>query len=243
MKLKKTIAVAIGCIAVQAAFAAPAQNATSKNALKNDNDRVSYTIGVDMGKSLKAQDLKLNVDLLAKGIKDGMSGGQLLMTQQEMRDTLMTLQQKIVKKQQAAMVEEADKNLQAGKKFLAENKAKPGVKTTTDGLQYKVIKAGKGTSPKTSDVVTVQYEGKTLDGKVFDSTYKRGKPATFKLSQVIKGWQEALQMMKPGATWELYIPPQLAYGKKGLGGPIGPNETLIFKVQLISVGDKAQKSS
>lgn len=243
MKFKKTIAVAIGCVAVQAAFAAPAQNATSKSALKNDNDRVSYTIGVDMGKSLKAQDLKLNVDLLAKGIKDGMSGGQLLMTQQEMRDTLMKLQQKIVQKQQVAMKQEADKNLQAGKKFLAANKAKPGVKTTTDGLQYKVIKAGKGTSPKASDVVTVQYEGKTLDGKVFDSTYKRGKPATFKLSQVIKGWQEALQMMKPGATWELYIPPQLAYGKKGLGGPIGPNETLIFKVQLISVGDKAQKSS
>ena len=240
MKFKKTIALAVGCVAMQAGFAAQTQQASTT--LKTENDRASYTIGVDMGKSLQAQKLKLNIDLLAQGIKDGMAGGKFLMTQKEMQQTLLNLQKQIIEKQQAAMKKEADKNQQAGEKFLSDNKSKPGVKTTDDGLQYKVIKAGTGPSPKADDVVTVDYEGKTLNGDVFDSTYKRGKPATFQLSQVIKGWQQGLQMMKTGATWELYIPAKLAYGERGLGGPIGPNETLIFKVHLISVGDNKKSS-
>ncbi len=236
MKFKKSLAVALGCLAVQtAAVAAPAAN--SNKVLKTDNDRVSYTIGVDMGKSLKSQNLKLNIDMLARGIKDGVNGNQLLMTDDQMRQTLIGLQKQIIAKQQVEMKTLADKNLKAGEKFLATNKAKSGVKTLTNGLQYKVIKAGKGKSPSRNDVVTVDYEGKLINGKVFDSTYKRGKSATFKLSQVIPGWQQALQMMKAGATWELFIPSKLAYGAKGLGGPIGPNETLIFKVHLIAVGD------
>lgn len=266
MKLKTTLAVVLGCVAVQAAAttpatptpapttpatsatpltpaATPAQPAATTAAtvspLKNDNDRASYTIGVDMGKSLKAQNLQLNIDMLARGIKDGLAGSPLLMTDDEMRQTLLTLQKQIIAKQQADMKVLGDKNLQAGQKFLDDNKTKPGVKVTANGLQYKVIDEGKGKMPASSDVVTVDYEGKLINGQVFDSTYQRGKPATFQLSQVIEGWQQALQMMKAGATWELYIPPKLAYGDKGLGGPIGPNETLVFKVHLISVGAPA----
>ncbi len=269
MKLKTTLAVVLGCVAVQAAATpatptpapttspTPATSATPSTSpavtsaqpttttaatvspLKNDNDRASYTIGVDMGKSLKAQNLQLNIDMLARGIKDGLAGSPLLMTDDEMRQTLLTLQKQIIAKQQADMKVLGDKNLQAGQKFLDDNKTKPGVKVTANGLQYKVIDDGKGKMPASSDVVTVDYEGKLINGQVFDSTYQRGKPATFQLSQVIEGWQQALQMMKAGATWELYIPPKLAYGDKGLGGPIGPNETLVFKVHLISVGAPA----
>lgn len=223
--------------AVPAKTPAQPTTTTSSSLLQNDNDKASYTIGVDMGKSLKAQNLLLNIDVLARGIKDGLSGGSLLMTDDEMRQTLLTLQKQILAKQQAQMKALADKNAQAGQKFLSDNKSKPGVKTTDTGLQYKVVDAGTGKMPGKDDVVTVDYEGKLVNGQVFDSTYQRGKPATFQLSQVIEGWQQALQMMKSGATWELYIPPKLAYGDKGLGGPIGPNETLVFKVHLISVGD------
>lgn len=129
----------------------------------------------------------------------------------------------------------AEKNLQAGEKFLAENKTKPGVKSLADGLQYKIIKAGSGKKPSVNDTVTVNYEGKLISGQVFDSSYKRGQPTTFPLTNVIPGWQEALQQMPVGSTWEIFVPPQLAYGSRGAGNAIGPNETLIFKVQLIKI--------
>jgi|GEM_PF-549351 len=216
----------------------------SSSMFKNENDRASYTVGVDMGQSLKAQNLQMNVDLLARGIKDGLSGGPLLLNDEERRQTLLNLQRQLVAKQQVEMKVLAQKNLQAGEKFLNDNKAKPGVKTTTSGLQYKIIEAGAGKMPNKEDVVTVDYEGKLINGQVFDSTYKTGKPVTFQLSQVIDGWQQALSMMKAGATWELYIPAKLAYGEKGTpGGSIGPNETLLFKVHLIAVGNENKKQS
>lgn len=205
----------------------------------SSTDKLSYTIGVDMGNSLKAQQLNINPDMLAQGIKDAINGSPLLLTKAQMDKTLQDYQKAFLAKQQQAFAAQADQNAKASADFLAKNKTQPGVQTLGDGLQYKVIKAGSGNSPTASDNVTVNYEGTLIDGTVFDSTYKRGKPASFGVSQVIPGWQEALKMMKPGAEWMIYIPPQLAYGKQGVGGPIGPNEALIFKVELISVNGTA----
>ncbi len=140
--------------------------------------------------------------------------------------------------QAGGQMAQAQKNLVAGEKFLTENKAKQGVVTLKDGLQYKIIKAGVGPKPSSTDTVTVNYEGKLINGQIFDSSFQRGRPATFPVSGVIKGWTQALQLMKQGATWELFIPAKLAYGVRGAGGVIGPNETLIFKVNLISVQNK-----
>lgn len=204
-----------------------------------ETDKLSYTIGVDMGTNLKAQNLGINADMLAQGIKDAMSGAPLLLTKPQMDQTLDTFQKQLMAKQQQAFAAMAEDNAKKGADFLAKNKTQPGVQTLADGLQYKIVDPGSGTPPTANDTVTVDYEGTLIDGTVFDSTYKRGKPASFKVSQVIPGWQEALKMMKPGAQWMLYIPSQLAYGKQGVGGPIGPNETLVFKVKLISVGDNA----
>jgi len=164
-----------------------------------------------------------------------MSGGPLLMTQAQMDAALKQFQQQMVAKQQQQMQATADKNAQEGVQFLTTNKTQPGVTTLSNGLQYKVINAGNGTSPKATDTVTVDYEGSFINGQVFSSTYKQGQPVTFQISQVIPGWQQALQMMKPGAEWMLYIPSDLAYGKQGVGDSIGPNETLVFKIHLISV--------
>jgi FKBP-type peptidyl-prolyl cis-trans isomerase FklB len=145
------------------------------------------------------------------------------------------MQKQMVKKMQEKFTEVSAKNLLAGQQFLAKNAKETGVVTLPSGLQYKIITPGTGDMPTANDTVTVNYEGKLIDGTVFDSSYKRGQPATFKVGQVIKGWQEALKLMKPGATWMLYIPAELAYGPQGSMGAIGPNETLIFKVDLISV--------
>jgi FKBP-type peptidyl-prolyl cis-trans isomerase FklB len=205
----------------------------------SSTDKLSYTIGVDMGNSLKAQQLDINPGMLAQGITDAISGSPLLLTKQQMDKTLQDYQKTFLAKQQQAFAAQADQNAKTSADFLAKNKTQPGVQTLSDGLQYKIIKPGSGNSPVASDKVTVNYEGTLVDGTVFDSTYKRGKPASFGVSQVIPGWQEALKMMKPGAEWMIYIPPQLAYGKQGVGGPIGPNEALIFKVELISVDGTA----
>jgi FKBP-type peptidyl-prolyl cis-trans isomerase FklB len=147
---------------------------------------------------------------------------------------MMAFQKEVMAKQ----AEVAKKNKAEGEAFLAENKKKEGVKTTPSGLQYKVIKPGKGKKPKSSDTVTVNYRGTLIDGTEFDSSYKRGQPATFQVSGVIPGWTEALQLMEEGAKWQLFIPSNLAYGERGAGGVIGPNATLIFEVELISIQEK-----
>jgi len=220
-----------------AATSASTPAVTAVKAPTSQTDKLSYTIGVDMGDSLKAQQLDINPDMLAQGIKDAIGGSTLLLTKQQMDQTLQDYQKAFLAQQQQKFAAMADQNAKTGAAFLAKNKTAAGVQTLGDGLQYKVIQAGNGASPGAEDTVTVDYEGTLVDGTVFDSTYKRGKPASFKVSQVIPGWQQALKMMKPGAEWMIYIPPQLAYGKQGVGGPIGPNETLIFKVQLISVNN------
>ncbi len=208
---------------------------TDTLALTTDMDKLSYSIGSDLGKNFKRQGIEINASIMARGIQDGMSGGTLLLTEQQMKDVLNTFQKNLMAKRTAEFNKKADENKTKGETFLSENKAKPGVVTLTDGLQYKIITAGTGVKPTKDDTVTVEYTGRLINGEVFDSTEKTGKPATFKLSQVIPGWTEALQLMPSGSTWEVYVPSNLAYGQRSVGGPIGPNETLVFNIHLISV--------
>jgi len=210
-------------------------NAQENLVLKNQKDKVSYIIGMDIGTNLKKQSIDIDSNILAKGVKDALAGTKPLLTEQEIQETMMAFQKDMMAKQE----EIGKKNKKEGETFLAENKKKEGVKTLPSGLQYKVIKAGTGKKPKLSDTVTAHYRGTLIDGTEFDSSYKRGQPATFPVSGgMIPGWTEALQLMEEGAKWQLFIPSNLAYGERGAGGVIGPNATLIFEVELISVQEK-----
>lgn len=209
-----------------------------KGAPKNQKDKVSYIIGMDIGTNLKKQSIDINPEILLKGIKDGLSGNKPLMTDQEMKDTIAGFQREMQAKQEEVNKKMGDKNKKEGEVFLAENKKKEGVVTLASGLQYKVIKKGSGKKPKATDTVTTHYKGTLIDGTEFDSSYKRGQPVSFPVNGVIAGWTEALQLMEEGAKWQLFIPSLLAYGERGAGPQIGPNATLIFEVELISVQEK-----
>jgi FKBP-type peptidyl-prolyl cis-trans isomerase FklB len=209
-----------------------------KKDIVSDMDKAAYAIGFDIGSSLKDQDITdLDLDLIYQGMFDAQSGADTLMTQDEMMAALQTFQTTMMERQQAKAVREATENIAAGEAFLAENATKEGVQTTASGLQYKVITEGNGPKPTASNNVTVHYRGTLLDGTEFDSSYSRGEPATFGLSQVIPGWTEGVQLMSVGSKYELYIPSDLAYGERGAGGTIGPNSTLIFEVELISINN------
>ncbi len=209
-------------------------NAQENPVLKTQKDKMSYIIGMDIGNNLKRQSMDIDPNILAKGIKDALAGQKPLLSDQEIRETMTAHQNEMKAKQEAL----AKKNKEQGDAFLAGNKKKEGVKTLPSGLQYKVIKAGKGKKPKPDDSVTTNYRGTLIDGTEFDSSYKRGQPATFKVSGVIPGWTEALQLMEEGAKWQLFVPSNLAYGERGAGGAIGPNATLIFEIELISIQEK-----
>lgn len=206
-----------------------------KSMFQNDSDKLSYTIGVDLGSNMKRQGITINPTLVQKGIMDAQHSNPLALTNTEMSQTLKTFQQQIIAKQMQNLQVLSEKNKKEGETFLLENKAKAGVVVLPSGLQYKVLTAGTGNQPTTSDSVTVEYTGRLVSGKVFDSSDMSGKPVTVKVTDVIPGWTEALQKMKVGDVWEVYIPSQLAYGARGLGGPIGPNSTLIFKIHLVGV--------
>jgi FKBP-type peptidyl-prolyl cis-trans isomerase FklB len=210
--------------------ASPAPNSASAANLKDLKDKVSYSIGLNIGFNFKKQGVDLNPDALLAGVKDSLANKPAL-TENEVRDTMTAFSKELSDKQKQA----GDKNKADGEKFLADNKKKDGVKTTASGLEYKVIKEGSGPSPTATDTVTVNYRGTLIDGTEFDSSYKRGEPATFPVGGVIKGWTEALQMMKKGAKYQLWIPSNLAYGPNGAGGEIGPNSTLIFEVELVDI--------
>lgn len=210
-------------------------NAEEKKALQTTKEKQSYSIGADIGSKLKAQAIEIDPDTLALGIKDAVSGNKLLLTEQEINETLSTLQKELMEKQAERAKQLAEKNKEEGEAFLFENKKKEGVKTLLSGLQYKVIKEGTGKTPKADDTVVTNYRGTLTDGTEFDSSYKRGQPATFPVKGVIAGWTEALQLMKEGSKWELFIPSNLAYGERGAGNVIGPNAALIFEIELISV--------
>jgi FKBP-type peptidyl-prolyl cis-trans isomerase FklB len=217
------------------AFCACQIGAQETPALKDQKDKVSYSIGMEIGKNLKKGPFEVNQDFLLKGIKDAFSGEKPLMTDQEITEVMTAFQKEIMAKQQEMQKKLGEKNKAEGEAFLAENKKKEGVKTLPSGLQYKVIKAGAGKKPKATDTVTVQYRGSLVNGTEFDSSYKRGTPATFPVTGVIPGWTEVLQLMEVGAKWEVVIPSNLAYGERSAGAQIGPNSTLIFEVELISV--------
>jgi FKBP-type peptidyl-prolyl cis-trans isomerase FklB len=196
--------------------------------LKDQRDKVSYSIGMNIGFNLSKQKVDINPDILAAGIKDSIAGKPQL-TQDQVKDVMAQFEKDMEQKQKQA----GEKNKADGAKFLEENKKTPGVKTPASGLQYKVEKDGTGTQPKATDMVTVNYRGTLIDGTEFDSSYKRGQPATFPVNGVIKGWTEALQLMKVGSKYQLWIPSNLAYGERSVSPELGPNATLIFEVELM----------
>jgi FKBP-type peptidyl-prolyl cis-trans isomerase FklB len=220
-------------IAASVALASLAPAAETE--LKDQKEKVSYSIGIDIGNTLKRQMIDVNAELLNRGIRDGLSGTKPLLTEEQIKETMSAFQKDMVAKQAAAKKATGEKNAAEAKKFLAENKAKEGVKTTASGLQYKVLKEGTGPSPKATETVKVNYRGTTLDGTEFDSSYKRGQPASFPVNRVIKGWTEGLQLMKVGSKYQLFVPADLAYGERGAGSDIGPNATLIFEVELLGI--------
>lgn len=224
----------VAAAAMSLAMTAP-MAAIDAQSLKSDKDKLSYSIGIDLGKNFKRQGIDVNTEALAQGMQDGISGSKQLMTDQQMKEALAKFQKDLMEKRTQEFDKKAKENKKKGEAFLKENKTKEGVVTTSSGLQYKVIKKGTGKKPGKEDTVTVEYTGQLINGEVFDSTEKNGKPATFKLSQVIPGWIEALQLMPEGSVWEIYVPSELAYGSRSVGGPIGPNETLKFKIHLVSV--------
>jgi FKBP-type peptidyl-prolyl cis-trans isomerase FklB len=213
------------------------EEASSASELKLDTpkNRISYTIGVNIGQDFKSQNMDVDPDLLLMGLKDTLSGKELQLTEEEMVQEIQNFQQEMQVKMAAEMEAKAAENKAAGEAFLAENAKQEGVVVTESGLQYKIIEPGQGDSPGPADVATVHYRGTLIDGTQFDSSYDRGQPASFPVGGVIPGWSEALQLMKPGAKWQLSIPAELAYGERGAGQDIGPNSTLLFDVELISV--------
>ncbi len=217
-----------GCAPEEASSAAELKLDTPKN-------RISYTIGVNIGQDFKSQNMDVDPDLLLMGLKDTLSGKELQLTEEEMVQEIQNFQQEMQAKMAAEMEEKAAENKASGEAFLAENAKQEGVVVTESGLQYKIIEPGQGDSPGPADVATVHYRGTLIDGTQFDSSYDRGQPASFPVGGVIAGWSEALQLMKPGAKWQLSIPAELAYGERGAGQDIGPNSTLLFDVELISV--------
>lgn len=196
--------------------------------LSSDKQRFSYLIGMQVGEQLKHDNIDLDESAFMAAVKDALAGNKPQLTDEQMKTTVQHVQAQ----REAEAKKLGGKNRAEGEKFLAANKSKPGVKVTKSGLQYKVIKEGTGASPKATDTVVVDYRGTLIDGQEFDSSYARGKPATFPVNGVIPGWQEALQLMKEGAKWQIYVPSDLAYGERGAGGLIGPNATLIFDVEL-----------
>ena len=208
-------------------------------AMTTQKQKASYAIGVNIGKGLHRDGVDVDPALIRRGIQDGIAGGKLALTDDEMKAALTALTTDLKKKADAETAAVGEANKKEGDAFLAANKSKDGVQTLPDGLQYKVLTAGNGPKPTATDTVVCNYKGTLINGTEFDSSYKRGQPAKFPVGQVIKGWTEVLQLMPMGSKWEVYIPSDLAYGPQGPGrGPIGPNQTLIFEIELVSIQPK-----
>ena len=228
--MKFFAAIALGIV-----FLFSVAHAGDKPDLKDLKDKESYSLGYQFGQSLKAQGVDIDLDIYAAGIRDYLGGKEPRMSQEEIRATVANLRQRVAGVQQKALKEQADKNYRDGEDFLIDNARKEGVKSLPSGLQYKILRPGSGRAPKAADTVTVHYRGTLIDGTEFDSSIARGQPQTFKVDGVIPGWTEALQLMKEGDKWQIFIPANLAYGEKGAPPRIPPNSTLIFEVELISV--------
>ena len=216
----------------------PASRGAAPLKLTTQQEKLSYALGMKMGENMHKQSVAIDPAIFARGLKDGLAGGKTLLTDEQAQAAIMDVQKEMHEKMQAKMKEEGETNQKAGDAFLAANKSKNGVVALPSGLQYKILTAGTGPKPTAGDTVECNYRGTLINGTEFDSSYKRGQPATFPVSGVIKGWTEALQLMPVGSKWQLFIPPDLAYGERGAGGDIGPDETLIFDVELLSIKSK-----
>jgi FKBP-type peptidyl-prolyl cis-trans isomerase FklB len=232
MKLKWVAVVGVALCAAQVS----AQEAA---VLKTQKDKVSYAIGMDLANQFRKLSVDVDPDMLSRGLKDILSNSKTLLSQEEALAVLTELQAAAKKKMEEARQATMEDNKKAGAAFLAENQKKEGVVTLASGLQYKILQQGSGPKPTIEDTVKCQYRGTLIDGTEFDSSYKRGQPAVFPVKGVIPGWTEALQLMPEGSKWQLFIPAQLAYGERGAGGVIGPDSTLIFEVELVSVKGKS----
>lgn len=210
-------------------------SAQTKSTLTTEKDKVSYIIGTDIAKNLKKQGIDIDPEFLFKGLQDAFTNQKLILSDSEIQQVMTAFQQEMMAKQSKETGELAEKNQKEGDAFLAANKKKDSVITLPSGLQYKILVEGSGKKPTLNDTVTTNYSGTLIDGTEFDNSYKRGEPATFPVNGVIPGWTEALQHMKVGAKWQLFIPSKLAYGERGAGQTIGPNATLIFEVELLSI--------
>jgi len=243
-----SVALAAGLQAAELNEATEAAPAVAKEAAAPDTaepagvdmSKVSYAIGFKTGQGMKQQGLELVKEEYLKGFADGQADKESAIAEEEMEQLLQAFQMEMMMKMQAKRQAASAQNMADGKKFLEENAKQEGWKTTKSGLQYKVITEGKGAKPKATDTVEVHYRGTLIDGKEFDSSYKRGEPATFPVNGVIKGWTEALQMMPVGSKWQIVLPPELAYGERGAGQDIGPNAVLRFEVELLDI--KGMKS-
>ncbi len=226
----KRLPAVIGCIGLIASFSTLAEPK-----LDNLKNKASYSIGINLGSQLSRTKDDIDLDSVILGVQDAFAGEKPRLTIEEIQQVMQEFQAQMQQKQMEKMAAISKQNKEEGKAYLAKNKTKKGVKTLESGLQYRVIKAGKGESPKASDTVVTHYRGNLINGQVFDSSYKRGEPATFPVNGVIPGWTEALQKMKVGGKWELVIPAELAYGSQGAGQIIGPDSVLIFEIELLEI--------
>jgi FKBP-type peptidyl-prolyl cis-trans isomerase FklB len=219
----------------KAPAAAPAQTPAPTPAFKTQKEKVSYAIGMEMGKGVKSQGIDVDPSILAQGLRDAMSGAKPQMSEEELKQVITGLQQEMRQKQMQMQEATASENKTKGDAFLAENSKKDGVVALPDGLQYKILSAGTGKKPADTDTVLCNYKGTFLDGTEFDSSAQAGKPVPFEVKNVIPGFKEVLQLMPVGSKWQVFIPSSLAYGERGAGNVIGPNATLIFEIELVSI--------
>jgi len=227
--MKKALILSMGLLGSLSA----SSNAIANEALQTVEQKASYTLASDLAKNFKEQGLEIDIKAFTLGLEDAMNNRPPKLSDEEMMTAITEVKKKMMQKQLADRKADGEANLKEGKAFLATNGKKPGVTTLDNGIQYEVIKSGKGESPTEDDIIFAHYEGKLIDGTVFDSSYERGTPLKFQMGNVIKGWGETLKIMKPGDKWKVAIPSELAYGEKGAGERIGPNKTLIFTIELI----------
>ena len=216
----------------------PKPKSPSSLGLKTDKDKVSYALGMNLGANLKRDSVDIDTAIFVRALKDTVTGGKTLLTDSEARAALTQLQTEVRGKQMEKMKLAGEANKKEGDSFLAANKTKEGIVTLPSGLEYKILTQGTGPKPAATDTVVCNYRGTLINGTEFDSSYKRGQPATFPVSGVIKGWTEALQLMPVGSKWQLFLPAELAYGERGPSPEIGPNSTLVFEVELLSIQAK-----
>ena len=231
--MKKILLVSLGLALSSTAFA--------DNGLKTLEQKASYTLGADIAKNFRAQGLEIDVKAFSLGLDDALQNRSLKLTEEEMMSAINTVKENMQKQQLEKQQSLARTNLDEGKAFLADNAKKEGITTLDSGVQYKVLTKGEGSSPTAADTITAHYRGTLLNGTEFDSSYQRNTPLTLQMGSVIKGWGEVLKLMKPGSKWEVYIPADMAYGERGAGDAIGPNQTLIFTIELIKFDPPADK--